>query len=786
MIANRTHRLVPEERRRGGQPTRDGSSIAALADLPSGRLTTRDVLTLQRAAGNQAVTRLLSRPHHGPVERRPVDRDTARGSSGPVTVQRHALFEHWLLGDVAPNDLAALGAHQDLTAPGSQVTVGGQQIGAQNVTHVLQQEINRLKIWQEHPPTAADAGAVAGLQQYDPNWQVKLVSIPSTSKPHTPPLILTYGELNTLADFYGNVDELKAADPDKRHNVVQSVRRQGFEQLLKIFTEYTTMTEAVAKKSLGVENLEFKGSFNITGVPGEIGQMTEDKKGALDPTTKYTATLARNACHFPPESWHTWAHYHAQAIALAQQAKNLDDQAAIERQREAAAPQGAAPQNPANQAPAPGFFTRLFGRAQQAQAPTKPQSAILTEQAEAKRNEALLANGFGDHYLQDSYASGHLINKTQIMQWFVEWLDAHPDKWTYTADTNWRAMQNMATQPGLSDAGQYTKANIGTRTINNQQVTTARNPQAVENTQGMQGIGWQQRFQMLGLRTPPSVTAGSPALALLLFLQEKSGYLSAWSWKELTAQTGTMNVHSAADLRQAAGDLVNDHVAFVSGGTAADKQWVLGQASAPGLPSDELRIELRKEYIVSTFGGGDFKTAAAQTRAGNMADYDKMMQATVYKDYVRFMRDGFLQRSTNKLHDHYCVEGLDVIAADGHSTMHIYGDMHMLDRTAAQGVMESATTANMSRDSIIGVAMTGHEPQGQTTADILDRLPSSVVVNGNTLTLDQWHNQGTLRTFTEQNIFAHMDTAMDAGAAVLGSSLGKITKDEDIHGKEAF
>jgi hypothetical protein len=30
--------------------------------------------------------------------------------------------------------------------------------------------------------------------------------------------------------------------------------------------------------------------------------------------------------------------------------------------------------------------------------------------------------GYADHFLQDSFAAGHLINKTLIMQWYVEWL----------------------------------------------------------------------------------------------------------------------------------------------------------------------------------------------------------------------------------------------------------------------------------------------------------------------------------------------------------------------------
>jgi hypothetical protein len=30
--------------------------------------------------------------------------------------------------------------------------------------------------------------------------------------------------------------------------------------------------------------------------------------------------------------------------------------------------------------------------------------------------------GYADHFLQDSFAAGHLVNKTLVMQWYVEWL----------------------------------------------------------------------------------------------------------------------------------------------------------------------------------------------------------------------------------------------------------------------------------------------------------------------------------------------------------------------------
>jgi hypothetical protein len=36
--------------------------------------------------------------------------------------------------------------------------------------------------------------------------------------------------------------------------------------------------------------------------------------------------------------------------------------------------------------------------------------------------KAWVNNGYSNHFLQDSFAAGHLINKTLVMQWFVEYL----------------------------------------------------------------------------------------------------------------------------------------------------------------------------------------------------------------------------------------------------------------------------------------------------------------------------------------------------------------------------
>ena len=97
----------------------------------------------------------------------------------------------------------------------------------------------------------------------------------------------------------------------------------------------------------------------------------------------------------------------------------------------------------------------------------------------------MVHNGFGDHYMQDSYAAGHLINKTLIMQHYVKWLDKNPGKWDAHRDKNWRKMQQMAyNQPGLTDGGQYVKANVGrpgSPRAPASPSSTARDPQSVEN-----------------------------------------------------------------------------------------------------------------------------------------------------------------------------------------------------------------------------------------------------------------------------------------------------------------
>jgi hypothetical protein len=727
-----------------------------------------------------------------------------RGPGAPSAIQRHASFEHRLLGDVPPRDLFALGAHTELEQQSTAGTVpvqdlaGNQvQVARANVVHILDQELRRLTAWQRADPkptsmkefaekkgeikqAVEDEAAPAG-QATDAHWNVRIVAIPS-KRPEGdgPPLLVTYGELNTLADFYGSVEELVAADPVKRRNVVQSVRQQSYEELSKIKASvegagahqpapvqaapeqagvlsslWSSVTSAASGMATGVASAAttatapsmFPGAFNISGTGGEVGQMVADKKGGSG-TTAYTATLARNACHFAPESWHSWEDHHHKALKLARE-------------------------------------SYLAGKRRD------PKEKTL------KLNEALLVNGFGDHYLQDSYAAGHLMNKTKIMQMYVRYLDSNP-RWNagYTSDATWRAFQMMAyNQEGLTDRDQYRKDRIGRRNIGGKQVTTARNPQAVENTQALDDFSWQNRFEMLGLKVPPAATPGTPAWKMLVWMQNQRGgwtstrYGVNFTLPELKEKARDIGI-AGNEVGSAVKSLLDGNIIYTVDETRSQAGTRLNAGA-----TQTGKFTLRKEWVVSATGGNEAKFKAATANTPEAPDaYKKMAQATVYKDYVQFMKDAYLQKATNAAHDYFCEKGLPVASGDNRPLFKIYGDNAMLNAESSKGVKESGITANLSRDSIVETAQTGVEPAAKGTTRILDRLPAYVLPPGaqagaNPISLADWQSRGgALETWLGPNVFEQMNGAINAvmgGTGAIGG-LGKITEDENVHGAEAF
>jgi hypothetical protein len=231
-------------------------------------------------------------------------------------VQRHSSWEHSLLGDAKPEVLAKIGTWQELI---EQTKREGALVGSSNrwykinpkkatvfgtpkqqtgevdtnlpgvgkvkkgeVMHVLVQEMSRVAKWQTEPPTTASTDAAYTKSKKDPVFDVIVVRLPAADARKS--LLVTYGELNTLADFYGSLELMKAADPDKRREIVQSVRKETFLRLKDIYerlqasltsaekTQQEVGDAAKAYKDNKLGDTSFKGAAAPDYISGKAGQ----------------------------------------------------------------------------------------------------------------------------------------------------------------------------------------------------------------------------------------------------------------------------------------------------------------------------------------------------------------------------------------------------------------------------------------------------------------------------------------------------------------------------------
>ena len=754
-------------------------------------------------------------------------------SVGRDTIQRHASWEHKMLGDVSPDALEIMGAARNAKtgAPAGggpergirmtqtehssefmKVTEGpdaGKVIDQELVLHTIEQEIRRLEYFRDMPPIAANEAESERLSQQDRSdrygeaygdgdalaadlqmnddrtWQVRLVEIPL---PGGVKEVVTYGEMNTLADFYGGTEELRRTDPGNFHRIVQGIRQESLFKFMRLFEEISgtkkyqekakaareekasgrSMSEklmgaAATVGTLGLNQvnsplsdesseyagLGFDGAIGNTGTGDLLGEARlagmvpgqEGKKalpGALP--TAYDAGLGRNACHFAPESWHSWAAQHKKARALANEAWTMTQEAED-------------------------MDNGLGDHLREA----------LRANAGKKSNEALIENGFGDHFLQDSYAAGHLINKTQIMQWYVKWLDTEKWKSDHMSAEAWRHIQQIAYgQGGLADTAQLDRSQVGT--------TAAIDPQSVEN----QGGDWQSRFTALGLKTPGSVTPGSPIFGFTVWWQGRAARTKKRSltMKDVAKEKPGL---SSSVLEYCLRTLIDDGVAKVDGAGIAH-----GAAAQIGdSKMDKLTYELREDYIPKDSRKFDdlMKVDEQTGKRAEGADetYAREMAKITYADYHKFLNNGFIQAASNVLHDRFCKDGLSVASNEGDVGYRIYGDNAMLQKESSKGLVHSSKTANMSRDSIYGIIQTGVAPHALN--DISDRFPNQV----EGMPLIEWHKPGgPLEAICHDEVFPQAQSDLLKGrVAGLLKSKGltkQISKDDtpEVHSGEFF
>ena len=211
-------------------------------------------------------------------------------------------------------------------------------------------------------------------------------------------LLVTYGELNALPDYLPDAESLDSVPADILLPILQVIRQEGYNELSRLLTGTSP-------------NVTFRGAasapWNISLVNDMLETMNLDEHTAglgSQGQDHYQALLARNACHFAPYAWYRWQASHLIARDFAER-------------------------------------SHTAGR--------DPELA----------RRAWVFHGYADHFLEDSFAAGHLINKTLIMQWFIEW--AAGQKLVPIAD--WDSIKNMTDvqQPGLAGRQLYAPAYPG-------------------------------------------------------------------------------------------------------------------------------------------------------------------------------------------------------------------------------------------------------------------------------------------------------------------------------------
>ena len=209
-------------------------------------------------------------------------------------------------------------------------------------------------------------------------------------------LVLTLGELSVLPDYLAHPTDIEDAPAEFLKPLVQSFRSWSITELRR--SAGRPGQQRLLEGAMGYARLR--------GRPAEIAEAVEvdalGRRCGIAPWNLYSSVVARNATHFAPFSWYRWQSFHLMAREL------------IARSRAAEA-----------------------------------------GQREGLRIRARIYAGYADHFLHDSFAAGHLINKTLVMQWYIEWLAqsriTYPDRDVLARMTS--ARQPLLHGPGLYDRG---------------------------------------------------------------------------------------------------------------------------------------------------------------------------------------------------------------------------------------------------------------------------------------------------------------------------------------------
>ncbi len=318
------------------------------------------------------------------------------------TIRRHSSKEHFVLGAMRPAQIAAMARADkqasDLKGTGVRSKLGRIVNGTVPPTgpdvvealKAVREQITVLENWQKITSADDATGPLQLAQQhkgatqtFDHRWGGQLLTV-NCLDGEVP---CTIGDMNALPDFFGSYDDLQTVSKAIVFRTFQVIRRETYIYLKELEAKLLGGSYSFDRKADAFGGIEDNAVSLESPVPltpgfvnaaGDVMQTVTMLKGQNGETgtpdaIAADATLGRNACHFPPESWLRWRAYHLRARNLIGSAADLQD-------------------------------------------------------LQVKANEAIGINAFGEHYLQDSYAAGHLINKGFVMAVAMEHVSAATKK----------------------------------------------------------------------------------------------------------------------------------------------------------------------------------------------------------------------------------------------------------------------------------------------------------------------------------------------------------------------
>jgi hypothetical protein len=628
-----------------------------------------------------------------------------------VPIQRHAAYEHYALGQIAPGKikeipqvraatternqlraeverLQAIAAQEGSPDQSEKLQEAQQKLSAartrlfnsplaKSVKHTIQQEMDRLMKWKSDPQAHKGEATGKPVKGTDGEWQVPFVTMPvkgdaENAQPGQESIVVAYSELNTMPDFFGNPETIANTRKSKVLALLQGVREQSYNELGKIYKEI--FEQDINKLKGTIYDDEFKGAKGPTGkawvdttyeltkeseVNAQTLPGTGENKGLSE---QYFAAVERNACHFAPYSWDAWQEYHEAALKDAKASKEA----------------------------------RNKGE---------------TAKADQLGNSAMLKTGFGEHYLQDSFAGGHLIDKTKVMQTFLQW--SNKDKGhlgsSDTAKAQWAIMSTIADQDLKS------------------------NPQALDDMmhRGKDRHSVEAYTAKANLKVKPEIE------------------FMMWWRHEAFANAKMQNLNpetAAAKAPMVAGDPTRAKQLMdklVTGQFAEEKSegWIWDRKKYYSLNQAQIDV-LKTDKKGKGQGAYQANIAYSSMKKEKRPDYKKEAHEFNLAAYNLFLSNAFIQGATKYFHDKYCKEGIEVVTGEGASIGRVYGDSNMLTAGGQKGVEYSAETSKRSRESVFNVMETGQDPQGQhTTSAIRKRFPTHVKPGPNDapITLADWN-----------------------------------------------